>query len=49
MKNMEISIESIIRRSNLAKENGKFFEALQYAQEAYSLCPREEIDGQESF
>ncbi|UAL08266.1 MAG: hypothetical protein KRP56_03190 [Candidatus Methanogranum gryphiswaldense] len=41
---MEISVESMIRRSNEAKESGKFFEALQYAQTAYSLCPQEDMD-----
>lgn len=40
---MEVSVESLIRRSNMAKESGRYFEALDYAQRAYRLCAYEEL------
>lgn len=37
----EMSMESILRKSNAAKDDGNYLEALLFAQAAYNMCPIE--------
>ncbi len=45
---MDNEINSMIKKYNEAKENGRFLEALQYAKQAYSICPVEETQSRGS-
>lgn len=40
----EISIEAMLRKSDAAKESGRYLEALYFTQQAYSLCSVEVKD-----